>query len=122
MIQQPILFDDDGTMRASLLGFMSSKEGPTVRSWRNNGTFMNSFPTALYPSDAVCSLAIPHSSAYIDIDGDCQPDLVLHCQRASANNRALQIWLGRGESGYVLSKTFELPRGSRAVTFADMSE
>jgi len=123
-MRQPILYDDDTSMRASLLGFApgTGKEGAVIQTWRNNGTYLNVWPTPLYPTDQVCEFAIPHSSAYVDLDGDCQPDLVLHCQRAGANDRALQVYLNRGDKGYVKAQMFNLPPGSRAVTFADMSE
>jgi integrin alpha FG-GAP repeat containing protein 1 len=119
-----MLYDDDASMRASLLGFstMDQKEGKKIQAWRNNGTFLEIWPTPLYPADPLCTFPLPHSSAYVDINGDCRPDLVLHCQRAAANERVIQVYLNRGDEGYVQSKSFNLPTGSRAFTFADMSE
>lgn len=116
------MFDDDGSLRASLLGYVKTDEGPALRSWRNNGTAITLSRSMLWPDENVCQLALPHSSAFVDIDGDCQPDLVLHCRHARANEGSLQVWLAKGESGYVMSKRIDLPSGSRAVTFADMSE
>jgi integrin alpha FG-GAP repeat containing protein 1 len=88
-------------------------------------------------SQQACKLANPHSSAFVDIDGDCVPgqlsvperevwcadgaDLVLHCEGDSASMSRIQIWLNRGSEGYELSRTYELPRGSGPLTFADMS-
>lgn len=119
---QPIIYDDDASMRVSLLGLDPSiKQGPKMLSWRNNGSFLNVWPNPLHPPEAPCQLTTPHSSAFVDINGDCQPDIVLHCERARANERALQIYLGQGKEGYFLSKTIDLPSYSRAITFADMS-
>lgn len=124
-MRQPILYDDDSSMRASLIGFAAKDghTGPVMQSWRNNGSHMNVWPTPLFPTDSGCEFAIPHSSAFVDLDGDCRPDLVFHCLRASANDRALQVFLSRGDGeGFALARTFNLPTGSRAITFADMSE
>lgn len=116
------MYDDDGSLRSSLLGFIRTDTGPQLHSWRNNGTGMPLSRSLLYPDENVCQLALPHSSAFVDLDGDCQPDLVLHCKHASANEGSLQVWTSRGESGYIMSKRIDLPKGTRSVTFADMSE
>lgn len=67
-------------------------------------------------------LANPHSSAFIDIDGDCQPDLVLHCLKPKSTTHSIQVWLNRGVAGYKLAQTHDLPKGSGPLTFADMSK
>ena len=50
------------------------------------------------------------------------PDLVLHCSTARSAEQSIQIWLNRDESGYELSRTYDLPHGSGPLSFADMSE
>jgi len=49
-------------------------------------------------------------------------DLVLHCAAARSAEQSIQIWLNRGEDGYELSRTYDLPHGSGPLSFADMSE
>lgn len=49
-------------------------------------------------------------------------DLVLHCQGARSNQRSIQIWLNKGVNGYTLSKSYDLPKGSGPISFADMGE
>lgn len=75
----------------------------------------------LTPVDQVCELSDPHSSAFVDIDGDCLPDLVLHCERPRTTSQYIQVWLNKGLQGYVLSKSYDLPKGSGSLSFADMN-
>lgn len=123
---QPMIFDDDHNLSPALLGFRDTAEGPMLKSWRNTGSAMRVFTPELHPADQVCQFVTPpvgaHSSAFVDMDGDCAPDVVLHCARAKANHNAMQVWLNRGDQGYILSKTWELPLGSRSISYADMSE
>lgn len=56
------------------------------------------------------------------MDGDCVPDLILHCAESKSGMGSIQIWLNRGEEGYELGKTIELPKGAGPLSFADMSE
>lgn len=122
---QPFVFDDDGYLLPSLLGYYKTKsEGPRLMSWRNNGTSLNLADAPMYNGQP-CTLVPRHSSAFIDLDGDCSPDIVLHCARSRANRRGIQVWTSdggtRGDNGYSLSKTFELPLDSKSLTYADMS-
>lgn len=34
----------------------------------------------------------------------------------------LQLWLNKGEKGFEMSKTYDLPDGAGPLTFADMSK
>lgn len=125
-IAQPMLFDDDLNLAPALLGYAETQDGPKIKAWRNTGRAMRLFTPMLFPADQVCQVVHPpvgaHSSAFIDMDGDCAPDVVLHCGGAKANHRKMQVWLNRGEQGYILSNTWDLPVGSRSITYADMSE
>jgi hypothetical protein len=88
---QGIIYDADGSLRPSLLALVE-QEGSSdtvLRSWSNSGAgFTVSVcvePTVfriltrrsqappLQESSEACTLASPHSSAFIDIDGDCLP-------------------------------------------------
>ena len=50
------------------------------------------------------------------------PDLVLHCERPQSSSRFIQIWINNGRQGYVLARSYDLPEGSGALSFADMGE
>ncbi|OCF36855.1 hypothetical protein I316_01452 [Kwoniella heveanensis BCC8398] len=121
---QPIIYDADASLRPSLLGLAPTEENAegALRSWTNNGTVPrdSGFPPVSSSSQA-CTLANPHSSAFVDIDGDCLPDLVLHCAEPKTTHHSIQIWLNRGQNGYVLSRSYDLPAGSGPLSFADMN-
>lgn len=120
---QPFVFDDEHNLLPSLLGYLPDGDRDNnLRSWKNvDGSRMKIGRPSLFPIDSGCTLANPHSSAYVDMDGDCAPDVVLHCQSPKANNRKLQVYENRGTEGYVDANVIELPTYSRAVTFADMN-
>jgi len=70
-----------------------------------------------------CRLAEPHSSAFIDLDGDCLADLFLVC--ADRSKLTYQIWtaskgLENLNSAYVFARGGTLPPGTGALSFADM--
>ncbi|OWT41807.1 hypothetical protein C362_00168 [Cryptococcus neoformans Bt1] len=115
---QPMIYDADGSLRPSLLGYQPTETGEDVVSWRNNGTGFTLDIPQLRPMDQICTMANPHSSAFVDIDGDCLPDLVLHCTRSKSIN-FIQIWLNRGDAGYILTRSYDLPSGSGPISFAD---
>ncbi|KAJ2315332.1 hypothetical protein IWW54_000359 [Coemansia sp. RSA 2705] len=64
----------------------------------------------------MCQPASPHSSAFVDLDGDCLADLFIVCQ----GNEEYQIWTN-SESGFVYSQTGKLPSNAGPVSFADMN-
>ncbi|WVR07022.1 hypothetical protein IAU60_004061 [Kwoniella sp. DSM 27419] len=123
MPSQPIIFDADGSLRPSMLGLTPSEavvEGD-MRTWLNNGTGMTVTAAPLTSVHQACVLADPHSSAFVDLDGDCLPDLVLHCAEPKSKRHSIQIWRNGGTSGYELSRSYDLPRGSGPLSFADMN-
>ncbi|KAJ2711864.1 hypothetical protein H4R19_003045 [Coemansia spiralis] len=65
---------------------------------------------------AMCRPSSPHSSAFVDLDGDCLADLFIVC----AGNEEYQIWTN-GPSGFTYSQTGKLPSGAGPVSFADMN-
>ncbi|WWC70229.1 uncharacterized protein I206_104179 [Kwoniella pini CBS 10737] len=120
---QPIVFDADSSLKPSLLGLVPTedKTDGLLRTWLNNSTGLALGPTPLRSPEQACTLANPHSSAFIDIDGDCLPDLVLHCAQSKSSLRSIQIWLNKGKSGFELSKSYDLPRGSGPLSFGDIN-
>jgi integrin alpha FG-GAP repeat containing protein 1 len=68
-----------------------------------------------------CLLNDPHSSAVLDIDGDCLADVFLHCKPSSPDAPSTyQIWINNKDSGFTLARTGELPPNAGQITFADM--
>ncbi|GFE54800.1 T-cell immunomodulatory protein [Babesia ovis] len=66
----------------------------------------------------------PHSSAFVDIDGDCRSDLVLLIQ--DGQNRYLQIWqshVDNNQTKYVSdeSMNIQLPKNHGQVSFVDIN-
>ncbi|WWC61849.1 uncharacterized protein I303_104434 [Kwoniella dejecticola CBS 10117] len=120
---QPIVFDADSSLRPSLLGLAPSDDTTEglLKTWLNNATGFTLGATPLIRPEQACTLAHPHSSAFIDIDGDCLPDLVLHCATPKSTARSIQIWLNKGKSGFELSRSYDLPRGSGPVSFGDLN-
>ncbi|WVN88253.1 uncharacterized protein L203_103454 [Cryptococcus depauperatus CBS 7841] len=117
---QPLVFDADGSLRPSLLGHHPTEGSDGAVTWLNNGTGFSLQTPPLKPINQLCTLKNPHSSAYIDIDGDCLPDLVLHCSTLQSQD-SLQIWLNRGEAGYILARSYTLPSGAGPLSFADIN-
>lgn len=85
-------------------------------------------------SEQPCQLTDPHSSAFIDLDGDCIADLFLVCAPEAGQSRnRYQIWTGSpspatandtassSTAGFTLSKSGNLPTGAGPLTFADMN-
>jgi hypothetical protein len=91
----------------------------------------------------VCTLADPHSSAVIDVNGDCLAgelrlswlrvllfnyftflDLFLTCQEPNLNHQTFQIWTRSpgAQGGYTLAREGSLPKGAGPVSFADMGK
>ncbi|KAJ2805135.1 hypothetical protein H4R20_002213 [Coemansia guatemalensis] len=64
----------------------------------------------------MCTPASPHSSAFVDLDGDCLADLFIVCD----GNEEYQIWTN-SEAGFVYSQTGKLPSDAGPVSFADMN-
>ncbi|PWN19934.1 hypothetical protein BCV69DRAFT_283464 [Microstroma glucosiphilum] len=140
---QPMLADGTGDMKMDLLG-QSSQSGNSgiLEMWENVFGSRNStqaFTLSSAPletgSEPPCQLATPHSSAFIDLNGDCLADLFLVCAPASgSSHQRYQIWTAKrpaaadsqaGGSSKYSSFTFArsglLPRGAGPLSFADMN-
>ncbi|KAJ2743787.1 hypothetical protein GGI20_003483 [Coemansia sp. BCRC 34301] len=130
----PFAFDYDGSGRFALLGSVpwsqhDNSSAPNAWVWTaaapSNGTAASLLvprPLDLTSSSSnstqtVCQPASPHSSAFLDLDGDCRADLFIVCQ----GNAEYQIWTGSSGSRFVYSQTGRLPAGAGPVSFADMN-
>ncbi|KAK0561093.1 hypothetical protein OC861_005983 [Tilletia horrida] len=138
-LAQPLMLDASGDMRTDFLAHpYPSSPSPYAKSaplqvWRNNFTAPSKFypgsqgfvkqDAAFFdkngrPTTSSCQLAHPHSSAYIDLNGDCLADLSYEVW--IANNNAASSSPSSAAAGYTLSHTGDLPPGSGALSFADM--
>ena len=76
-------------------------------------------------AEPTCQLAEPHSSAFIDLNGDCLADLFLVCKDKSSSRLTYQIWTAvktdkDAEAKYEFARGGTLPKGTGALSFADM--
>ncbi|KAL9936040.1 hypothetical protein V8E36_004882 [Tilletia maclaganii] len=150
---QPLMLDASGDMRTDFLAHpfssantLASSTSAPLQLWRNNFTrpsrhFPGSsgfvrqdlafFDKHGKPTSSSCRLAHPHSSAFVDLNGDCLADIFLVCQSSvSSSGLSYEIWIASNDAGssskaaspfgYVLSHSGDLPPGSGALSFADM--
>eukprot|EP00923_Selenidium_pygospionis_P000536 GHVN01000893.1.p1 GENE.GHVN01000893.1~~GHVN01000893.1.p1 ORF type:complete len:670 (+),score=44.31 GHVN01000893.1:57-2066(+) len=82
------------------------------------------WPTSLKP--AYAPFGNPHSSAFVDVNGDCKPDLVLVVEYSDSKGLLVEFWLNEHSDGRSFyrrdrSKDIILPAGSGQVLFADLN-
>lgn len=142
-LAQPIPLDYDGNMRLDLLGNLprststpSDQEG-LLTVWKNvwdtTGDEQVLFDTVPFEGTLEiagsvnetaipkCFLPNPHSSAVIDLDGDCLADLFLLCRDPSSDAPTYQIWLNDAHGGWKLSRIGSLPKGTGMISWGDIS-
>ncbi|KAI7834432.1 hypothetical protein BX661DRAFT_139245 [Kickxella alabastrina] len=113
----PFAFDWSGSGRVDLLGAAWDHKDDSdsgVRVWLHLFELRNFGVGNL--TVAMCSPASPHSSAFVDLNGDCLPDLFLVCH----GNEEYQIWTN-SKTGFEYSQTGKLPSNAGPVSFADMN-
>ncbi|OAJ38717.1 hypothetical protein BDEG_22624 [Batrachochytrium dendrobatidis JEL423] len=138
---QPFVIDYDGQMYPSLLGHVHNQPN-NLSLWTFNTT-TNLFDirpsnfTQNSPAGNSCQLSHPHSSAFIDINGDCLPDMrsinvsktpIVYCNDADvfltcdkgSGRQGYQIWINSKENGFEFARSGDLPVGSGQISFADM--
>uniref|UniRef100_A0A3B0N830 Repeat domain in Vibrio, Colwellia, Bradyrhizobium and Shewanella, putative n=1 Tax=Theileria annulata TaxID=5874 RepID=A0A3B0N830_THEAN len=115
-------FDGDGT-------FDILVQTPDLKLffWMNYGYFFLPFPhnkiptfTLNYEIDGF--IPNPHSCAFIDMNGDCRPDLVLMLEYPHLKNVYVDIWLADvAPTGvvYKRSDNLLLPKNHGMITFGD---
>ncbi|KAJ2516108.1 hypothetical protein GGI11_003551, partial [Coemansia sp. RSA 2049] len=72
---------------------------------------------SLNTTQQMCRPADPHSSAFVDLDGDCLADLFVVCE----GGEEYQIWRNAGPAGFAYSQTGKLPSNAGPVSFADIN-
>lgn len=145
---QPLALDATGDLQVDLLGHAAAPPPPPPPSpsgaaavgtpvaptppplsiWRNefvhNGTFSLVAPQLVSDTPVPgCQLGAPHSSALVDINGDCVADLFLVCATRDPAQYTYQIWTARTDAPlqYTLAQTGDLPRNAGPLSFADMN-
>ncbi|KAJ2484689.1 hypothetical protein EV174_002234 [Coemansia sp. RSA 2320] len=129
----PFAIDYDGSGCVALLGGApwsqrDNATAPPAWMWASEpaqaAALLTARPATLFQPinstaapTAMCRPASPHSSAFVDVDGDCRADLFVVCEGGTD----YQIWASGSERGYTYSQTGQLPAGAGAVAFADMN-
>ncbi|KAI9220578.1 hypothetical protein BC828DRAFT_357915 [Blastocladiella britannica] len=134
---QPTLAGLSGSMLPDILGVSKGSSSNTNSSgmavWTAAPRTTAGYATApVRLPDTMCAPLAGHSNAFVDLDGDCSPDLFLTCAPVGNNTTATyQIWtptaaraMGNasalGLSRWELARTGLLPVGVGHITFADM--
>ncbi|KAJ2646294.1 hypothetical protein IWW40_005530 [Coemansia sp. RSA 1250] len=136
----PLALDYRGTGRVDFMGTSwderNNKSAPAIWVWANNGDSkqpddankqarredqalftMEPFASpSLDNGTQMCRPASPHSSAFVDLDGDCLADLFIVCE----GNEEYQIWTN-SEAGFTFAQSGKLPTHAGPVSFADMN-
>ncbi|KAG0054100.1 hypothetical protein BGZ83_011984 [Gryganskiella cystojenkinii] len=129
--QQPMTFDVNGDMRTDLLGyaFAGYQAGTSPLSvWKNihdpknpGGPIFELVPMNFTgEAGPQCILSNPHSSAFVDLNGDCLADIFLTCQDPATHQLSYVIYTNNKDAGFEFAVAGLLPAGAGQVTFADM--
>ncbi|KAG0245957.1 hypothetical protein B0O80DRAFT_464011 [Mortierella sp. GBAus27b] len=127
---QPMTFDYNGDMLTDLLGYAYEgyQAGVSPLSvWKN--VYSPSIPDKIFevvqmnftgePGPA-CTLSDPHSSAFVDLNGDCLADIFLTCFDAAKNQHSYVVYVNNKDQGFTFGVSGLLPAGSGQVSFADI--
>ncbi|WFD21174.1 hypothetical protein MCAP1_003435 [Malassezia caprae] len=119
----PLALDATGQQRGDLLGHATA-QGGALRVWQNVAPMHFELGELVLRGDVpACRLAEPHSSAHIDLNGDCLADLFLVCEGTQPGHTTYQAWVAVPEAPltYELAQTGDLPPGTGPLSFADMN-
>ncbi|KAJ3412080.1 hypothetical protein HDV05_001304 [Chytridiales sp. JEL 0842] len=119
---EPFVLDYFGEMRSDLMGYpFDSPDKLSI--WRiNDNQTVEVVPARLVDTASgktACKLSTPHSSGFVDLNGDCLADIFLTCDNKDSHSNTAQIWLNQ-KSGYRLGAEKELTKGSGQISFADI--
>ncbi|KAF9583315.1 hypothetical protein BGW38_009764 [Lunasporangiospora selenospora] len=127
---QPLTFDYNGDTQTDLLGyaFEGYQAGTSQLSvWKN--VYSASNPGKIFEVAPVnftgepgpsCTLSDPHSSAFVDLNGDCLADIFLTCYDAAKDQHSYIVYVNKKEQGFEFAVSGLLPAGAGQVTFADI--
>lgn len=115
---QVLLLDANMDMKVDLFGMDANG---TRTFWINAGDGKTWSTVPLPGSEGLPPIDMPHSNAFVDINGDCLSDLVITSNNGT--NRFLEVWLNSDASGtpeFTLTEVLDLPEGAGQVTFSDL--
>ncbi|KAG0305341.1 hypothetical protein BGZ98_004275 [Dissophora globulifera] len=128
--QQPMTFDYNGDMMTDLLGyaFEGYQAGISPLSvWKN--VYSPSVPGKIFEVSPInftgdpgpaCTLSDPHSSAFVDLNGDCLADIFLTCYNPANDQHSYVVYVNNKDQGFSFGVSGLLPAGAGQVTFADI--
>ena len=120
-LPQPFLADIYGNLQATLLGYNDSNPDTLASfSFSEDPSSPLDFVSAEF-SEQDCEMPSPHSSAFIDIDGDCLADIFLVCRKKGSSLLEFHILITKIDGGYTHHEGGILPLGAGQITFADMN-
>jgi len=124
-VTEPFLADLNMDGRPDLVA--NSDSGRSV--WNNTGLEFDMIPWVSFVANDLevpypgypFPLASPHSSAFVDVDGDCKSDLALIV--INGTQLLLEIWLAQGKPdfGFTFSSVHPLPSNSTQIMWTDMN-
>ncbi|KAJ9112839.1 hypothetical protein QFC20_002167 [Naganishia adeliensis] len=71
---QPTIIDSTGRLRPDYLASPSGSKASKLQLFQNTLAGFNATDLPFNQPEKLCTLAEPHSNAYIDLNGDCLPD------------------------------------------------
>jgi len=124
-LDQVLVMDVNGDLRPDLFGeaAASGQRAFWINRLQTTGAFDvqgQALPAGL-PS--LAPLSRPHSSAFVDLDGDCAADLVVTSKRNDDSGRertAVEIWLNRKANGFEFLRSSLAPLGTGQIAFSDI--
>ncbi|XP_046842112.1 T-cell immunomodulatory protein-like [Xenia sp. Carnegie-2017] len=121
---QPAIVDFDGDLRPDLL---ANKVIDGKRYWWQYNAKKNSFISRRFPSKenkTLLQLSIPQSSAFLDLNGDYTPDMLITTNNSTTGQIQYEVWLNKeGTMKFDGQKSYSQPDDVSVVgqsTFADI--
>ncbi|KAJ3351397.1 hypothetical protein GGF32_004292 [Allomyces javanicus] len=110
-LSEPTLLDYNGDMTADLLGVPHTESTSAMLWLTAPGPTLRPYPAP----EGMCMPAPKHANAFVDVNGDCKPDLFLTCA-----DHSYQVWIGSDDGTWTLARHGPLPPNAGLVAFADM--
>lgn len=107
-----------GIGSGQLLG--TEKFSNELKLWTLNGSNIHVLPAEIVDATTLkepCKSPKYHSNTFIDLNGDCLPDLFITCDTATPT---YEIWINEKEHGYRLARLLSGIAGAGLVSFADV--
>ncbi|RKP03536.1 hypothetical protein CXG81DRAFT_23797 [Caulochytrium protostelioides] len=126
---QPFVADTTGLMVPEMIGVAANRPDLAADALSRWVFYPNRTATTTpltwgnQTTAPVCDLPSIHSNAFVDLNGDCLPDLFLTCRTAAGEIEG-QVWLNRKDAGFELARRVALTLPERRhmgqLRFADM--